>query len=291
MSSFSEIRQQEEVVLTRAVENILRKLVRFFVGKISLVKLQEMIRLIFIEEAECKLRTKNPSKGVSLTELFLLTGIDTRTLKKVKNSDCYGQPLYRESEFLKSFTPGASILDIWSTEPPYYDEVSGKPRELAISGTAPSFESLFEKTVKSRGVTYKSLLNRLVESDAVSINHETQKVILVVRSYLPSAAKDTLGSIEMGFSAIGNMVDTVVRNITSIESNEEPFYQQGVWTFRMNTDNQTELRSELRKLLEKTNATARQVIEKHEQQSVSEDNITAGISLFYFEEEPDHSQR
>ena len=35
---------QDAAVLTRAVENLFRKMIRFLVGRLSLVKLQEMIR-------------------------------------------------------------------------------------------------------------------------------------------------------------------------------------------------------------------------------------------------------
>ena len=43
-------------MLTRAVENVFRKLIRFLVGRMSLVKLQEMIRHIYVDEAERQLK-------------------------------------------------------------------------------------------------------------------------------------------------------------------------------------------------------------------------------------------
>ena len=42
----------EAAVLTHAIENVFRKLIRILIGKISLKKLQEMIQIIFVEEAE-----------------------------------------------------------------------------------------------------------------------------------------------------------------------------------------------------------------------------------------------
>ena len=124
---------QDAAILTRAVENLFRKLIRFLLGRISLVKLQEMIRYIFIEEAENKLKKESPEKNISLTKLALLSGIDTRTLTKVRNSQGYRQPLYRESKFLREFTPGAAILDFWSSRRPFVDDQSGQPKILKIS--------------------------------------------------------------------------------------------------------------------------------------------------------------
>ena len=78
-------RLQDAAILTRAVENVFRKLIRFLVGRISLVKLQVMIRHIYVEEAERNLKTALPGRNVPLTRLALVTGLDTRTLVQVKN--------------------------------------------------------------------------------------------------------------------------------------------------------------------------------------------------------------
>ena len=60
----------EAAILTLAVENVFRKLIRFLVGRISLVRLQEMIRYVYVEEAEKNLRAENPGKNVPMTKLL-----------------------------------------------------------------------------------------------------------------------------------------------------------------------------------------------------------------------------
>ena len=74
-------------ILTRAVENVFRKLIRMLVGKISLKKLQEMVQVIFVEEAEAKLQKERPGKNVPLSTLAVVTGFDTRTLTKIKSRE------------------------------------------------------------------------------------------------------------------------------------------------------------------------------------------------------------
>lgn len=275
---------EEAAVLTRAVENVCRRLIRFLVGRMSLISLQEMIRYLFIEEIENKLRQDHPSKAIQLTQIALLSGLDTRMVTKIRNSKNYGRPFYRETNFLKEFAPGASILDVWSSKPPYVDERSGEPRPLAIAGRSPSFESLFEECGKARGVTYKSLLTRLIESGAIMLDEERNEVRLKLTSYLPSDSKDRLGAIEMGFSALGNMVDTVTKNIDALETGGERLYQRGAWTYRLSAGNQSSLRSALRTLLENADFEARRIIENHEDSFSSSDQLTAGVSFFYFEE-------
>jgi hypothetical protein len=284
MHTSAESIHEEAAALNRAVENLCRKLIRFLIGRMSLISLQEIIRYVFVEEIENKLRSENPDKNIQLTKLALLSGLDTRTLTKIRNSPRYRQPFYEQSTFLRQFTPGASILDMWSSRPPYVDEKTGEPRILPVLGEAPSFESLFEECGKMRGVTYKSLLERLLESKAVEFDANRNEVKLVQRSYLPSDSNDKLGAIEMGFSALGNMVDTVTRNICALENGNERFYQRGAWTYRLNPSNRTTIRSSLRELLESTDKEARRVIENYEERFDNSEQITAGVSIFYFEE-------
>ena len=47
---------EDVAILTLAVESVFRKLIRLLIGKISLKKLQEMIQVIFVEEAEVILK-------------------------------------------------------------------------------------------------------------------------------------------------------------------------------------------------------------------------------------------
>jgi len=284
MSYSSESMREEAAVLTRAIENLLRKLIRFLIGKISLVSLQEIIRYLFVEEIENKLRKESPNKNIPLTQLALLSGLDTRTLTKIRNSDRFRRPFHSEQTFLREFAPGAAILDVWNSKPPYVNEDTGEPRVLEIAGGEVSFEALFEDSGKARGVTYTSLLQRLVQSGAVELDSDKNQVRLISMSYLPSDAKDRLGAIEMGFSAIGNMVETVTRNIVALEDGAERLYQRGAWTFRLNERDKHDLRTRLRELLEQTDTSARSIIAEYEENYASAEQITAGVSLFYFEE-------
>lgn len=277
-------RHQESAVLTSGIENICRKLVKFLIGRISLVKLQEIIKYLYVEEIELKLQKENPNKNIPLTQFALLSGLDTRTLTKVRNDERYRHPLHQESNFLEEITPGTSILDTWCSKAPYVDESTGLPKPIPVTGEKPSFETLFNESAKSRGVTYKSLLKRLVDSGAVSLDKKSHLLNFMSNTYLPADSGDNLGAIEMGFSALGNMIDTITHNIESLDTGTERHYQRGAWTYRLNPAHQLECKTELRKLLETTDKSARRIIGKYEDKFTNSDQITAGVSLFYFEE-------
>ena len=88
----------------------------------------------------------------------------------------------------------------------------------------------------------------------------------------------------MGFSALGNMIETVTHNIVALENGEERFYQRGAWAYRLNPENISDLRIQLKELMKNTDSKARQIIEKHEESFSNSEQITAGISVFYFEQ-------
>jgi len=125
VASSSESNLADVAILTRAVENVFRKLIRMLVGKISLKKLQEMVQVIFVEEAEAKLQKERPGKNVPLSTLAVVSGFDTRTLTRIKGTDNYLRPFHQAQRFLSEITPECSVLDVWESSPKYRDEETG----------------------------------------------------------------------------------------------------------------------------------------------------------------------
>lgn len=277
---------REIETLTRSAENVLRRLIRFLVGRISLVKLQEMVRFIYVEEAEDRLKAESPARNVPLTRLAVVTGLDTRTLTRTRNHDSYRKPFHRKSKFLREFTPAAQILDVWSSNPTYLDPETKLPRKLELSGGSGSFEHLFASTIKSRGVTPQSLLDRLVENGAVRLCNGGGAVELLKPSYLSTHSDDQLGAFEMGYAAAANLMDTIVHNFES-ESEGERFFQRGVWTHRLPSQLSGDLKRELNALLESTEKRGREILRRFEEDFENPSQVTAGISLFYFEDNPE----
>jgi hypothetical protein len=274
----------DAAILTRAVENVFRKLIRLLVGKISLKKLQEMIQVIFVEEAEAKLRQESPGKNVALSTLAVVTGFDTRTLTKIKAKESYLKPFYEEKRFLSEITPECSVLDVWESNSKYRDSKSGKPKTLAIRGSSPSFESLISDSNSTRGVTVTSFLQRLEASQSITVDKTNNSVRMIDKRYTPFGSKDQTENAKIGMAAVGNLVDTIAHNLSAPLEGRESFYQRGCWTNRLHREDSRKLRAVVKKFLLKTDERARKIIKPFEQDTVMNDQVTAGISVFYFEE-------
>jgi len=272
-------------ILTIAVENVFRKLMRFLIGKMSLKKLQEMMQVIFIEEAEAKLQREKPGRNVPLSTLAVLTGIDTRTLTRIKSSDGYLKPFHEEKRFLREITPECSVLDVWESSEDYTDPATGKPRVLAMTGPKPSFESLINDSSSTRGVTVNSFLQRLLASKSIVLDKGDNTVRMIDKRYTPFGSEIQTENARIGMAAVGNLLDTITHNLEAAAGNSESFYQRGCWTNRLDKQDRSRLRETIREFLEGADEKARKIMKPFEQETEGHDQVTAGVSLFYFEEE------
>jgi len=285
MATVSNTDLPDVAILTRAVENVFRKLIRILVGKMSLKKLQEMFQVIFVEEAEAMLGRENPGKNVPVSTLAVVTGFDTRTLTKIKAKDSYMKPFHEEQRFLNEITPECSVLDFWESSSKYLDSKSGKPKILPIRGSKTSFETLIGDSNSTRGVTVSSFLRRLEASKSVAVDKANNKVQMIDKRYMPFGSGDQTENVKIGMAAVGNLLETIAHNLSAAESGGELFYQKGCWTHRINKDETEKLRKMFRKMLLKTDDKARNMFKLYEHDQVSNDQVTSGISMFYFEEE------
>jgi len=275
---------KEVAILTGAVESVFRKLIRMLLGRMSLKKLQEMIQVIFVEEAEEMLRQETPGKNAALTTLAVITGFDTRTITKIKSNESYLKPFHKEERFLSHITPECSVLDVWESNPKYKDFKSGKPKELDIRGTESSFEALIAESVSTRGVTVNSFLQRLEASHSIVVEKNLNRVRMIDKRYTPFESADKSENAKIGMAVVGNLVDTITHNLNASEESGEPFYQQGCWTNRLKMEDSRKLRELVRVFLLESDEKARKIIAPYEQSEAGSDQVTAGISMFYFEE-------
>jgi len=276
---------REAAVLTRAVENVFRKLIRMLIGRISLKKLQELIQIIFVEETEAKLKKETPEKNVALADLALLTGVDTRTIKKIRKYIATSNPIHRENTFFDGFMPMFKIFDLWMNDDEFFDQNHKSPRVLKVDGEQGSFSHLVKLAMQSRGLSAQLVLKRLEEIGVISTDSSTGTVRLIQDDNI-FISKDELDSLEVGFTAIGNLADTVHHNIQSNLNGEMKYYQRGSWDFQFDPEKMTSIRKSITSFLSKTDNEARKLIDSLSEPKLQKNQVTAGISMFYFEEAP-----
>lgn len=276
---------RDVAILTRAVESVFRKLIRMLIGRMSLKKLQEMVGIIFIEEAEAKLKQEAPGKSVALGDIALQTGVDTRTIKKIRTYIAVSNPIYQDDTFLDGFMPMFKVFDLWMNDTRFFDADTGKPRRLQIEGDDASFTELVKMAIQSRGLTAHAVLKRLKEIGVVDVDASSGTVILKQEDNV-FISRDDLDLLEVGLTAIGNLASTVDHNIQNSSNEEARYFQRGSWNYQFSPQNIDHVRKAIHRYLRKVDAQSRDLISSLAESESQKGQWTAGISMFYFEEDP-----
>jgi hypothetical protein len=284
MATSSQSALRDVAILTRAVENVFRKLIRMLIGKMSLKKLQEMIQIIFVEEAEAKLRKEAPGKSVALGDIALQTGVDTRTIKKIRTYIALSNPIHQDDVFLDGFMPLFKVFDLWMNDARYFDARIGKPRKLKIEGEGETFSGLVKTAIQSRGLTTQAVLKRLKEIDVVEVDSRTETVVLTQDDNV-FISKDDLDLLDVGFTAIGNLASTVSHNIQNHLNEDAKYFQRGSWDYQFSPDKIEEVRRRIHEYLRESDKKSRDLIISLAESEGQQGQLTAGISMFYFEDE------
>lgn len=269
----------EAAILTRAVDNVFRKLIRFLVGRISLVRLQEMIRHIYVEEAEANLRKECPGKNVPLTRLALITGLDTRTLVLVRKRLEQNTRQYRQ-QFLAELTPESAIVEAWAARAS--GATAGKAPVLDYGNEKSSFENLVRSTISGRGITTSSIIERLVATKSIIQDKDRQELHLIVNRFSPYLSDDEPNMVNAALSAISNLISTIEHNMQVEQADK--FFQQQSWTFRLSPEDREEFRQVTRRLLEKSKDYTENGMQPYEREEYGPDMVTAGVGFYYFED-------
>ena len=285
MATTSETELRDVAILTRAVENVFRKLIRMLIGKMSLKKLQEMIALLFVEETEAKLKQESPGKNVALGDIALQTGVDTRTIKKIRTYIAVSKPIHLDDIFLDGFMPLFKVFDLWMNDEKFFNTKSGKPKVLQIEGEGATFSELVKMSIQSRGLTAQAVLKRLKEIDVVDEDTDAGTVVLKQEDNV-FISKDDLDLLDVGFTAIGNLVSTISHNIQNNLNEDAKYFQRGSWDYKFDPQNMDRVRNEIHKYLRKEDKRSRDLIVKLAETDAQKGQLTAGISMFYFEEDP-----
>lgn len=282
---FSALETEKGPVLVRSLETLLTKLVRLLVGRISLLRILELVRKVYIREAIDYLEREAPDRRVTKTQLALMTGIDTRTLTKHMDSKSFGRPMHEDSEFLAEMTPETRILSVWMSDPRFFDHSKHEPLELSLTPGTRSFHELVSRAVGGRGLTIASILQRLESAGSIRIDEEHQQVRLIAETYYPFLSNDDSAMLDVGLTTAAALLQTVKANMERTGDGEEKLFQRSSFTHQVAPKKLSELRAMLKAFLEESDRECKTILGAVEDKVPQHSHVTAGVSMFYFEEQ------
>lgn len=261
--------QDDARSVTSLLSRVFRKVVRLVIGTISFPTLMDILKAIYVEEAQRKLSregTKPTKSAIALT-----TGLDTRVVSSVlaQNLESTIQTQNVNSE--------NALIDMWSSDPFFQDEDSGKPSLLPISGRGKTFQGLVLRSI-GRNITVKTVLVRLLAWESIRVNRgNIDTVELIAKTYLP-LSDDRLKHTEIGFLEASRVLSAVIHNMESSPEFQVP--QQGRWTYRLDPSNYRKFRQKIRQLLEKQIKEGESLLEEFEEPTQQPGQLTVGIGWY-----------
>jgi hypothetical protein len=261
--------QDDAKSITHYLSQVFRKVVRLVIGTVSLPALYDILKTIYVEEAQKKLERDGgkPTKSA----IALMTGLDTRVVSSLMDDTAQGAT---ESQ---SVNPENALIDMWTSDPFFKDPKTGQPARLPIVGKGRTFQTLVLRAI-GRNITVKTVIGRLQASNNISVKQEdVEKVELLSKIYSPISS-DRAKQTEVGLIEASRVLSAVIHNMTANDNTRVP--QQGRWTYRLDPDRYKEFRKKARDLLDKQIKEGESLLEDFEEPTKVPGQITVGIGWY-----------
>ena len=261
--------QDDAKSITHFLSRVFRKVVRLVIGTVSLPALTDILKAIYVEEAQKKLEREGskPTKSA----IALMTGLDTRVVSSLMAQDP------EAAMHAQSVNPENALIDMWSSDAFFQDPETGNPADLPISGRGRTFQGLVLKSI-GRNITVKTVMDRLLAWGAIRVNRgDIDTVELVSKTYLP-LTDDRIKHTEIGLLEASRVLGAVIHKMTADPETRVP--QQGRWTYRLDPNRSLEFRERTRILLEKQIKEGESLLEDFEEATKQPGQITVGIGWY-----------
>jgi len=264
------INQQDDAKsITHFLSRVFRKVVRLVIGSVSLPTLIEILKSIYVDEAQKKLSREGskPTKSA----IALMTGLDTRVVSSLmeQNDD--------DSVQIQNINPENALIDMWSSDPFFQDPKTGLPARLPTVGRGRTFQTLVLRAI-GRNITVKTVISRLVASKNIRVIQKNFEVVELLSQLYSPVSTDRAKQTEVGLIEASRVLTAVIHNMSSDPNVRVP--QQGRWTYRLNPDRYQEFRERIRVLLGKQIKEGESLLEEFEEPTKQPGQMTVGIGWY-----------
>lgn len=203
----------------------------------------------------------------------------------MRNSAAYFDSVRMQNDSIQKKLPEHCVLDIWSSSPEYLDPLTGSPKKLPLHGEGSSFDKLVTEAIPWRDVSAQSMLASLVNNLAVKLDDTNLHVELLKNTPSPYSAGNHWGVFEFGMFQVCGLLDTILHNFQVLTRGGKSFYDRGCWTHRLSPSRRLEFREQMRSFLASSGEAVWTEIANYEDKAYQRDQLTAGVFMYYFEQE------
>jgi len=266
----NDVNQQDDAKsITHFLSRVFRKVVRLVIGSVSLPALIEILKAIYVEEAEQKLirEGSKPTKSA----IALMTGLDTRVVSMLSSQDL------DHTIQSQNINPENALIDMWNSDPFFQDPETGKPAKLPIVGRGRTFQTLVLRSI-GRNITVKTVIDRLQASNNIGVTQSDVEEVELLSIFYSPVSTDRAKQTEVGLIEASRVLSAVIHNMSSDPDIRVP--QQGRWTYRLAAQRYMEFRKKVRDLLGNQIKEGESLLEEFEEPTKKPGQITVGIGWY-----------
>ncbi|GAB4187980.1 MAG: hypothetical protein Tsb002_13800 [Wenzhouxiangellaceae bacterium] len=259
---------QRSDVIVQAATRMARLLVRLFAPYLQGTTLLDLLKQALLEHAQQ--RTADKNARVTLTELSLQTGIDTRTIRQMLDN-----PLEISDRHICA---EAAILTHWQKDPCLRGH-DGKPMELPILGGQGSFQGLVMKYA-GRGISTRAVVDRLVKAGNIA---ERKK--LFVRLVDPNwrFIEDREDEIlNYGTQALDSLATCIANNLEHRHNSAARWTERRVYSVRVPESMRKELQQAINRLLLQQKDAMHQLLQEYEDMTIDKQPVSLGAGYYFW---------
>jgi hypothetical protein len=275
------ISQQDDAKsITHYLGRVFRKVVRLVIGTVSLPALTDILKAIYVEEAQRRLEREGskPTKSA----IALMTGLDTRVVSSILSQNL------DETIQNQSVNPEHALIDMWASDPFFLDSETGEPVRLPIVGKGRTFQTLVLRAI-GRNVTVKTVISRLLASKNIRVVQEDVEKVELLSNFYSPISDDRAKQTEVGLIEASRVLSAVIHNMRADSETRVP--QQGRWTYRLSPERYSDFRVQVRDLLEKQIKEGESLLEGFEEATKQPGQITVGIGWYQWSDhEPEEEE-
>lgn len=270
-----------------AARRMVRPVAELLLDKISCPTAVLLLKQAFIEAAERRIRSQDPSEKsrVTRSELAFLTGLDARAIGKITDNDqviapdgaARGEP-YR--------SPVTDLLGMWSSHADWQDPDTGRPRVLPAYGQGLTFQTLVNRSV-GKSISYSVVMDQLLKSG--NIRRTEQQALELVIPFERLPAPDQPATDEMSIDQLCCLGRNIVHKQFEPTQSPEYHWPRGLfWNRRIPATALPAIRKEMKALVEQHGREIDTAIEHYADTDEHPEHTTVGVGWYYWEN-PDPS--
>ena len=261
--------QDDARSITHFLSQVFRKVVRLVIGTVSLPALYDILKAIYVEEAQKKL-DRDGSKATK-SAIALMTGLDTRVVSSLVDQNV-------ESAIEgQSINPEHALIDMWSSDSFFRDPNTGKPAMLPIVGKGRTFQTLVLRAI-GRNITVKTVIGRLLASNNIRVVQTDVEMVELLSMIYSPISDDRAKQTEVGLIEASRVLSAVIHNMRADSETRVP--QQGRWTYRLAPNRYKDFRRKARQLLDKQILEGEALLEEFEEPAKAPGQLTVGIGWY-----------